>query len=120
MPSPNPPQPYAYLADSITCRRLLVTEQATLPGGGGPTGGVYNCSGSENENGFPVVFASLSPPIVAPSAGYVAIVQYSSGVAFVVAATAPGSWTSTQISVATSAPPQAGDKVAVIIVPLPT
>jgi hypothetical protein len=117
--NPNPAQQYTYLADSIVCRRLIVEEEAHLPGGGGPSGGVYTCTGSENENGFPIVFASLTPPIVPPSGGYVAMVQYQSGSGFVIASTAPGGWTPTQISVGTSVPPQAGDTVAVIIVPLP-
>jgi hypothetical protein len=108
--------PYVRLVDSLVVRRLIVEDSAELPGGGGPVGFEYTCTGSENPLGFPIVFASLSPPVVPPSS-YVALCQYKSGTGFVLAVVA--SVSPTQVSILVSEQPVAGDVVTVIICPTP-
>jgi hypothetical protein len=83
---------------------------------GGSVGGLYACTGAENQNGFPIVFADLTPPIT-PPASYISQVGYFSGSGFVIASTDPGGWSPTQITVGTSVQPQLGDFVTLTLTP---
>jgi hypothetical protein len=107
---------FVQLTGNLQCNNLLVTQSAQLPGGNGPVGGTYVVTGSENEDGFPIVFADLAPPI-APPTGYVAMVQYYSPNGFVVCDANPAAWTSTHVVVGCSQQPAVGDLVTIVLIP---
>jgi hypothetical protein len=113
------PDPLVKVVEGLEVGSLVVTKYASLPGSsasGAAVGGLYTCTGAENPLGFPIVFASLTPPVV-PPASYVALVSYYSSTGFLVAQSNPAAWSPTQITVEASQQPAAGDSVSIALIP---